>query len=134
MVQGERCYATFPLARNHLGGRLTKAHACCIKNSDHCSVFRSELIAISGALNSNNDSILILTDSKSSIQYLKNWPKIMDSTGIHIISKLARLGQRKQVCFQWIPSHEGVPENEAADKLAGKDWDLFYPSSCLEPL
>ncbi|GFY12661.1 RNase H domain-containing protein [Trichonephila clavipes] len=79
-----------------------------IRNPDHCSVFRSELIAINGALdhalNSYNDSIWILTDSRSSIQYLKNWPKIMDITGLGILSKLVRLGQRKQVCIQWIPS------------------------------
>ncbi|PRD36687.1 UNVERIFIED_CONTAM: hypothetical protein NCL1_07822 [Trichonephila clavipes] len=84
-----------------------------IKNSDNCSVFRSELIAFSGeldqALNSNKDNIWILTDSRSSIQHLKNWPKIMDSTGLDITSKLTRLGQRKQVCLQWIPSHVGVP-------------------------
>ncbi|GFW70859.1 hypothetical protein TNCV_3366091 [Trichonephila clavipes] len=49
---------------------------------------RSELIAISGALdnalNSYKDSIWILTHSRSSIQYLKNWPKIMDCTGLDI--------------------------------------------------
>ncbi|GFT17868.1 RNase H domain-containing protein [Trichonephila clavipes] len=42
-----------------------------IKNSDHSSVFRLELIAIIGALyhalNSYNDSFWILTDSRSSI-------------------------------------------------------------------
>ncbi|GFV60785.1 RNase H domain-containing protein [Trichonephila clavipes] len=64
-----------------------------IRNPDHCSVFRSELIAIIGALNSYKDSIWILTGSRSSIQYLKNLPKIMDSTGLDILSKLARLGQ-----------------------------------------
>ncbi|GFX41333.1 RNase H domain-containing protein [Trichonephila clavipes] len=75
---------------------------------------RSELIAISGALNSYKDSIWTLTVSRSSIQYLKNLPKITDSTGLDILSKLARLGQRKQVCLQWIPSHADVPGNEAA--------------------
>ncbi|GFS83495.1 RNase H domain-containing protein [Trichonephila clavipes] len=74
------------------------------RNPDHYPVFRSELIAISGALDhaldSYKDSIWILTDSKSSIQYLKNWIKIMDSTGLGILSKLVRLGQRKQVCLQ----------------------------------
>ncbi|GFV52040.1 putative RNA-directed DNA polymerase from transposon BS [Trichonephila clavipes] len=78
-----------------------------IRNPDHCSVFRSELIANSGALdpavNPYKDSIWILTDSKSSIQYLKNSPKIMESTGLDILSKLARLVQRKQdVWDQWI--------------------------------
>ncbi|GFS95112.1 hypothetical protein TNCV_2704671 [Trichonephila clavipes] len=42
----------------------------------------------------------------------------MDSTGLDIISKLAMLGQGKQVCLQWIPPHVGVPENEAVDDLA----------------
>ncbi|GFS94091.1 RNase H domain-containing protein [Trichonephila clavipes] len=98
-------------------------------------VFRSEPIAISGALdhalNSNKDSIWILTGSRSSIQYLKNWPKIMDSTGLDIISKLARPGQRKQVCLQWIPSYVGVPGNDAADELVGRDCDLPNLSSSL---
>ncbi|GFS56009.1 RNase H domain-containing protein [Trichonephila clavipes] len=97
------------------------------------SRLQSELIAISGALdhalNSYKYSIWILTDSRSSIlQYFKNWPKIMDSTGLDILSKLARLGQRKQVCLQWIPSHVGVPGNEAADELAGS---LIH---CIKPL
>ncbi|GFS59608.1 putative RNA-directed DNA polymerase from transposon BS [Trichonephila clavipes] len=34
------------------------------------------------------DTIWILADSRSSIQYLKNWPKIIDSTGLDILSKL----------------------------------------------
>ncbi|GFX26705.1 RNase H domain-containing protein [Trichonephila clavipes] len=106
-----------------------------IRNSDYSSVFRSELIAISGALdhalNSYKDSIWILTDSRSSIQYLKNWPKIMDSTGLDILSKLVRLGQRKQVCLQWIPSHVGEPGNEAADELADRACDLPNPSASV---
>ncbi|GFU56907.1 ribonuclease H1 [Trichonephila clavipes] len=106
-----------------------------IKNPDHCSVFRSELIAISGALdhalNSYKNSIWILTDSRSSIQYLKNWPKIMDSTGLDILSKLVRLGRRKQVGLQWIPSRVGVPGNETVDELAGRGCDLPNPSSTV---
>ncbi|GFX88831.1 RNase H domain-containing protein [Trichonephila clavipes] len=106
-----------------------------IRNPNHCSVFRSKLSAISGALdhalNSFKDSIWILTDSRSSIQYLKSWLKIMDSTGLDILSQLVKLGQRKKVCLQWIPSHVGVPENEAADELAGRGCDLPNPSSTV---
>ncbi|GFW87335.1 RNase H domain-containing protein [Trichonephila clavipes] len=87
--------------------------------------------ALDHAFNSYKGSIWILTDSRSSIQYLKNWPKIKDSTGLDILSKLVRLGQRKQVCFQWIPSHVGVPGNEGADELAGKGCDLPNPSSTV---
>ncbi|GFT30041.1 RNase H domain-containing protein [Trichonephila clavipes] len=101
-----------------------------IRNPDHGSVFRLELIAVSAldyALNSY-DSIWILTDSRSSIQYLKNWPKIMYCTGLDILSILARLCQRKQVCFQWIPSHVGMPGNEAVDELARRGCDHSNPS------
>ncbi|GFX75832.1 hypothetical protein TNCV_2238041 [Trichonephila clavipes] len=37
--------------------------------------------------------------------------------------------QRKQVCLQWIPSYVGVPEDEAADELAGRGSDFPNPSS-----
>ncbi|GFV71356.1 uncharacterized protein TNCV_3133471 [Trichonephila clavipes] len=55
----------------------------------------------------------------------------MDSTGIDILSKLARLGQRKQVCLQWIPSHVVVHGIEAADELAGRGCDLSNSSSLV---
>ncbi|GFU56451.1 RNase H domain-containing protein [Trichonephila clavipes] len=73
----------------------------------------------------------ILTDSRSSIQYLKKWPKIIDSTGLDILSKLVRLGQRKQLCLQWIPSHMGVSGNETAAELASRVCDLPNPSSTV---
>ncbi|GFW34336.1 RNase H domain-containing protein [Trichonephila clavipes] len=95
-----------------------------IRNPDHGSVFRRELIAISGALNFNKNSICILTDSRSSIQYLKGWSKLMGSTDLDIISKLARLGLRKQVRLQGIPSHVGVPGND----IANENFDLPTPS------
>ncbi|GFV48927.1 RNase H domain-containing protein [Trichonephila clavipes] len=53
----------------------------------------------------------------------------MDSTGLDILSKLANLGQRKQVCLHWIPSHVCVSGNEAADELAGRGCDLSNLSS-----
>ncbi|GFS83346.1 transposase [Trichonephila clavipes] len=55
----------------------------------------------------------------------------MDSTGLAVLSELARLSQKKQVCLQWIPSHLGVPGNEAADELAVRGCDLSNPSSSV---
>ncbi|GFW66130.1 uncharacterized protein TNCV_1710291 [Trichonephila clavipes] len=52
----------------------------------------------------------------------------MDITGLAILFKLIRLGQRKQVCLHWIPSPVGVPGNEAADELVGRGCDLPNPS------
>ncbi|GFU56534.1 RNase H domain-containing protein [Trichonephila clavipes] len=83
------------------------------------------------------DSIWILTDSRRFIQHLKNWQTIIDCSGPDIISELAKLGQRKQVCLQWIPSHVGVPGNEAANELTGRavtfvaSWLGGYEVACL---
>ncbi|GBN81868.1 hypothetical protein AVEN_231476-1 [Araneus ventricosus] len=95
---------------------------CRFRKQDNCSVFRSELLAIREALNFalhfENSDIYILTDSKSSIQYLKNWQEIREKTGQEVISKISTLSQKSRVCFQWIPSHVGVFGNEEADVLA----------------
>ncbi|GFW00463.1 hypothetical protein TNCV_693021 [Trichonephila clavipes] len=95
-------------ARNHLSGRLTKPHAgwsvegiylpstTYWKTNGGIPQFATWGCALYGLHAASSP----LTDSRSSIQYLRNWPKIMDSTGLAILSKLARLGQRKQVCLQ----------------------------------
>ncbi|GFX85667.1 hypothetical protein TNCV_2470691 [Trichonephila clavipes] len=75
-------------------------------------------------------SIRFLTDSKSPVQCLENCPKIMEIAGRNFISNF--LGQRKQVCLPWIPSHVGVPGNETADELAGKRCDGITVDHRLE--
>ncbi|GBM07065.1 Metalloprotease TIKI2 [Araneus ventricosus] len=92
------------------------------RNPDNCSVFRSELLAIREALDFalrlETSDTYILTNTKSSIQYLKHWQKISEKTGQEIISKIVSLSQKSRVCIQWIPSHVGVFGNEVADLLA----------------
>ncbi|GBM34989.1 hypothetical protein AVEN_240354-1 [Araneus ventricosus] len=70
---------------------------CRFRNPDNCSVFRSELLAIreasNFALHFETSDIYILTDSKSSIQYLKNWPEIREKTG-------QEAGNRPGLCLQ----------------------------------
>ncbi|GBM50327.1 hypothetical protein AVEN_142337-1 [Araneus ventricosus] len=82
-----------------------------MSDSDFCSVFRTELIAIDEGLDSLSsfscsNEIWILTDSKSSIQHLANWHK-------------------------WIPSHVNIQGNEIAK--AGPD-DASVPSAPLSYL
>ncbi|GBM74337.1 hypothetical protein AVEN_122149-1 [Araneus ventricosus] len=106
---------------------------CRFRNPDNCLVFRSELLAIREALNFalhfENSDIYVLTDSKSSIQYLKNRPEIREKTGQEVVSKIATLSQKSRVCFQWIPSHVGVFGNEEADVLAKEGSALPSASS-----
>ncbi|GBO41118.1 hypothetical protein AVEN_122941-1 [Araneus ventricosus] len=106
---------------------------CRFRNPDNCSVFRSELLAIREALNFalhfENSDIYVLRDSKSSIQYLKNWLEIREKTGQEVVSKIATLSQKSRVCFQWIPSHVGVFGNEETDVLAKEGSALPSASS-----
>ncbi|GBO33953.1 hypothetical protein AVEN_273757-1 [Araneus ventricosus] len=95
---------------------------CRFLNPENCSVLRSELFAIREALDFalcfETSDTYILTDSKSSIQYLRNWTKISEKIGQEIISKIVSLSQKSRDCIQWIPSHVEVFGNEVADLLA----------------
>ncbi|GBM47838.1 hypothetical protein AVEN_5214-1 [Araneus ventricosus] len=108
---------------------------CKFRNPDICSVFRSELLTLREALDfalrsETRTSLYILMDSKSSIQYLKNWLKISEKTGQEFISKIVSLSQKSRVCIQWIPSHAGVFDNEVAGLLAKEGGAL--PSAASE--
>ncbi|GFQ75918.1 RNase H domain-containing protein [Trichonephila clavata] len=63
----------------------TEEFRYCFRNPDKNSVFRSELVAIREVLNIALDNrasdTWILTDSKSSIQFLKDWLNILDMWG-----------------------------------------------------
>ncbi|GBN03332.1 hypothetical protein AVEN_97525-1 [Araneus ventricosus] len=104
---------------------------CRLRNPSNYSVFRSELLAIREAsdfaLRFETGDTYILTDSKSPIQYLKNWPKISEKTGQEIISKIVSLSQKTRVCIQWISSHVGVFGNEVADFLRKREVLFLLP-------
>ncbi|GFV95372.1 RNase H domain-containing protein [Trichonephila clavipes] len=101
------------------------------RNSDGCSVFRSELIAIDEALGSlaslpNGKEIWILSDSRSAIQHLSNWQSVRDNVGVPRLTKLKRLSTSHQIHLQWISSHIDLEGNEIADTLA-------KPGACEVP-
>ncbi|GFW07318.1 RNase H domain-containing protein [Trichonephila clavipes] len=62
--------------------------------------------------------IWILTDSRSSIQHLSNWPSISDSTSRSILHLFQQLSDRHPIHLQWVPSHVGLLGNEVTDDLA----------------
>ncbi|GBM76604.1 hypothetical protein AVEN_54872-1 [Araneus ventricosus] len=93
-----------------------------LRNPDNCSVFRSELLAIEAGfeaiLNENNyGAVWILSESRRSIQHLKDWNNVGDRTG-SIVKLLRHIGVDHEVHLQWIPSHVDIYGNEVADDLA----------------
>ncbi|GFT15744.1 RNase H domain-containing protein [Trichonephila clavipes] len=95
-----------------------------LRNSDSCSVFRSELIAIDTCLKDalsipGSNSIWILSDSRSAIQHLSNWHKEGDNTGVAILEKLKHLSSSREIhLIQWVSSHVNIVGNGIADSLA----------------
>ncbi|GFV48976.1 RNase H domain-containing protein [Trichonephila clavipes] len=88
-------------------------------------ILETELIAIMCGLSFINNirylafyEIWILTDSRSSIQHLSNWPSIGDSTSRSIPHLFQRLSDRHPIHLQWVPSHIGLLGDEVADDLA----------------
>ncbi|GFY33703.1 RNase H domain-containing protein [Trichonephila clavipes] len=56
--------------------------------------------------------------TRSSIQYLSNWPSIGDSISRSILHLFQQLLDRHPIHLQWVPSHVGLLGNEVADDLA----------------
>ncbi|MCG8049253.1 MAG: reverse transcriptase domain-containing protein, partial [Candidatus Thiodiazotropha endolucinida] len=95
-----------------------------IRTDPNLSVFTTELIAIQyatkWAIEMKITNAVILTDSLSSIQALQSGKSNSRPDKIDIIltnlDKAKRNGQTIEI--EWIPSHVGIPGNEAADQIA----------------
>ena len=86
---------------------------------DCSSIFTAELYGLLEAINySNNvteESIILITDSQSSIQAITNlYPQNP------IVQKIQKAVKNSNKTFTlcWVPSHIGIDGNESADKLA----------------
>ena len=94
------------------------------RNTNNASSLQVELKAISAALHhangGPNEKIIILTDSKASMQTLCR-PAHRDNIALTttILARVRQLvEQGAKVCLHWIPSHVGVRGNEEADQAA----------------
>ncbi|XP_031341008.1 uncharacterized protein LOC116169121 [Photinus pyralis] len=110
-------------------GKVGSAFVCPDKNIcekqrliEYSSNYSAELCALKMALkfveNNVNNNFLILSDSKSALQSIKNlYPTNSYVKDIHkILYKIQELN--KNVTFIWIPSHIGILGNEEADAKA----------------
>ncbi|GFQ96853.1 hypothetical protein TNCT_83361 [Trichonephila clavata] len=99
------------------------------RNPENSSVFRSELVAIREVLNLALDNrasdAWILTDSKSSIQFLKDWSNGLDMLGRYILLKLSVLTQVSSAL-----SRVFAPVNSHTDESSGS---LLIPQSNGSP-
>ena len=89
---------------------------------DSCSIFTAELRAILLALDfisgSHHDKFLILSDSLSSLQSIKNC-NVDEPLTRQILEKCHSYHELgKTISFFWVPSHVGIKGNEKADIAA----------------
>ena len=96
------------------------------RTSDTCSTLQTELVGISTALvhvkHRVDKTVTLLTDSMTALQTLQRTSprdnvRLVTST-LQLLKELKDEG--KSVTLAWIPSHVGIPGNEAADDAAKK--------------
>ena len=95
-----------------------------LRITDRCSTLQAELvgvlIALSHAAETRDRSIVIYTDSLTLVQTLQ---RASHTDNVRLVTMtLQRLRLLKEsgreITLAWIPSHVGVPGNEAADRVA----------------
>lgn len=106
-------------------GVFTSEHRLSIPLGKHCTVFQTEVYAISAAahllLQSENTGkpVKILSDSQAAVRAL--WSNRTISNNVADCRKiLGELSRNRQVTLTWIPGHCNFMGNEEADKLARK--------------
>ncbi len=96
---------------------------------DGATVFSAELKALLLALEhvskSENDKFIIFSDSLSAIQALQGCD-FRNSLLMFFLKEYKELAEnhQKTIILCWIPSHIGIPGNEAADKAAKRALEL----------
>ncbi len=109
---------------------------------DNCSIFTAELTAILMALDNiqyfNKDKIMICSDSKSSLEAMKN-KHFENPLVLKILDQCNILSKKYEISFCWIPGHVGIKGNEKADRAAkyglnGQIRRLFIPYTDTKPM
>ena len=104
-----------------------------LTQGDSRSIMGAELFAIMKAMTwllfgplSQNQDVVILSDSKSGIMALENHHKRSYSFLVNQIVNLANILRDivSSLTIQWVPSHVGLSGNEKADELAKMAHDL----------
>ncbi|KAG0719567.1 hypothetical protein GWK47_050197 [Chionoecetes opilio] len=107
--------------------------------TDGASCLQAELVAIRGALHhaleSHSPHVIIHTDSKFSIQALKD---TQPQDNIHLLTSTLLLAQRLaargcKITLNWVPSHVGLNGNETADRAAKSAAALPSPTTAVLP-
>ncbi|KAG0720302.1 hypothetical protein GWK47_048812 [Chionoecetes opilio] len=91
--------------------------------------------ALHHALESHSPHVIIHTDSKSSIQALRD---TQPQDNIHLLTSTLLLAQRLaargcKITLNWVPSHVGLSGNEAADRAAKSAAALPSPTTAVLP-
>ncbi|XP_069365327.1 uncharacterized protein [Maniola hyperantus] len=88
----------------------------------YCTVFQAELFALRRAIEKfskgKDDEVCILSDSRSSLDLLRNH-RSFHPLAFAIRKQIANLRQQgKEIRLYWIKAHVGIEGNERADELA----------------
>ncbi|KXJ76857.1 hypothetical protein RP20_CCG008791 [Aedes albopictus] len=92
------------------------------KINENYSIMNAELLAIREALRYTQekqlDRVVILTDSKSACEAIKNTENANDNFLVFDINQLRNQLIQRNIKIQWIPSHIDVRGNDLADRAA----------------